>query len=92
MSKLKIQMKVKHPQYRVQGTYTFQQENIIGEDVFPNYTPQDQESEEMTRNKAMNYISKKAVSTFMTQMIGLKQREHGKIKGILNLWRRCYEK
>ena len=52
MSKLKVQKNAERPQHRVQDTYTFQQEKITGEDVFPEYIPQDQETEEMTRNKA----------------------------------------
>ena len=52
MSKLKVQKKAERPQHRVQDTYAFQQEKIAGEDVFPEYIPQDQETEEMTRNKA----------------------------------------
>ena len=52
MSKLKVQKNAERPQHRKQGTYTFQQEKITGEDMVPEYILQDQETEEMTRNKA----------------------------------------
>ena len=56
MSKSHAQKILERPAHRVQGSYTFQQENITQEFEKSlqqeESVPQDHETEEMTRNKA----------------------------------------